>query len=103
LDNHQEWKNVLIATSWGSYRNSRSWNGNHGIAEINFFQRKTPTSIGGEMNAGLSRSSGYTNISWNRGTQSKNATSCGNDWVTNFVLLLSLRFRTDKNTLLTLR
>jgi len=27
----------------------------------------------------------------NRGTQSKNATSCGNDWVTNITLAQSLR------------
>jgi len=26
------------------------------------------------------------NTYWNRGTQSKNATSCGDDWVTNIVL-----------------
>jgi len=33
----------------------------------------------------------YPNIRWNRGTQSKNATSCGNDCVTNITLAQSLR------------
>jgi len=51
--------------------------------------------------------SGCLNTRWNRGTQSKNVTSCGitemTDIVSALVLLLTLRFHTEKNMLLSLR
>jgi len=47
--------------------------------EFNFFQQKSPTSIGGEMNADLSCFQRVSKHLLNRGTQSKNATSSGND------------------------
>jgi len=52
---------------------------------------EAPTSEGDEMNVDVGPFSRYPNTYWNRGTQFKNATSCGNNWVTNITLAQSLR------------
>jgi len=53
---------------------------------INFFQlQKFPTSIGDEINAVLSHLSASIQNPLNRGTQSKNATSCGITEMTDIV------------------